>query len=144
MGNGPVTIGRKVNFGFLEKEHFCIGSWIRNQGWEKLCSLDIPTYPRLVREFFKNLRIGIGSIESRVKDSLIIIDERRLGSLLEMTISRTCILNLKKKKDGLKVVLERNEVKDLGNLYVNKLLVEMKLLHNIVSQIFILKIGIFD
>lgn len=67
MGNRAVTIGRKVNFGFLEKKHFRIGSWIRNQGWEKIYSLDVPTYPKLVREFDESLRVGTCSIDSRVK-----------------------------------------------------------------------------
>lgn len=60
-----------------------------------------------MRAFFENLRIGTGVVESRVKDALIVIDERRPGSILKMPRSGICILNLKKKEDGLKVDLER-------------------------------------
>lgn len=51
---------------------------------------------------------------------------------------------LEKKEEGLKVILERKEVTGLGNFFVNQLLIEMILFHNIVSQIFFQKIGKFD
>lgn len=50
------------------------------------------------------------SLESRIKDTLIVIDER-LESILEMPRSGTCMLSLKKKEDGLKVVLERDKLR---------------------------------
>lgn len=73
--------------------------------------MDVPTYPKLVREFFENLRIGISSLECRVKNTLIVIDERRLGNILEMPRFGSCILIIKKKEDRLKVFLERDEMK---------------------------------
>lgn len=60
-----------------------------------------------------------------------------------MPRSGVCILTLKK-EEGLKLILERNEVKDLKNLQANKLSVEMRLLHNTVSWIFFSKTERFD
>lgn len=42
--------------------------------------LKVPVYPKLVPMFFENMRIGMMSIESTVKDVLIVLDERRIGS----------------------------------------------------------------
>lgn len=55
-----------------------------------------------------------------------------------------CFLNLQKKIDELKVILERDDVRDLRNLQANKLSMEMRLLHNIISRIFFPKIKRFN
>lgn len=65
--------------------------------------------------FFQNLRIGFKAIESIVKDKLIIIDEGRLKDILEMPRFGICFLDLKKKIDGRKVILERDDLNDLRN-----------------------------
>lgn len=91
---------------------------------------DVPTYPQLVREFFENLRIRTSSNESKVKGILIVLDKRRIGSLLEMPRVGSYIPRLKNKEE---------ELKELGNLSTNKLSVEMRLLYNIVSRIFFFK-----
>lgn len=92
--------------------------------------------PKLVRIFFKNLRLGTDAIESTIKDTLIVIDERILRSILEMPRSSVCVLALKKKIYGLKFILERDNVNDLRNFQANQLLVEIRLLYNMVSRIF--------
>lgn len=48
------------------------------------------------------------------------------------------------KENSLKVISEREEVIDLGNLFANQILVEIRILHNIVNKIFFPKIGKFD
>lgn len=86
-----------------------------------------------LRDFFENLRIGADSVESRIKDTLIVNVERRLGSIIEMLRSSICIFALKK-KDGLRTVLERDDVRDLRNLSINKLSVTMRLLHSMIAK----------
>lgn len=39
----------------------------------EIFTLEVPIYPKLVRAFFENLRIGTNSIKSRVKDTLIVM-----------------------------------------------------------------------
>lgn len=46
------------------------------------------------------------------------------------------VLYLKMKIDGLKVILEIDDVDDLRNLQANRLYVEMRLLYNMVGRIF--------
>lgn len=139
MVNHLITNGRKNSFEFLENEYFKIGNQIRSQGWKKFCTLEVLIYPKLVRSFFENLRFGAETIESTIEDTLIVIDERRICSILEMHRSRICFLNLKKKINGLRVILEMDDMHDLRNLQANRLYVEMRLLHNIVSRIFFSK-----
>ena len=84
MADRVVTTGRKLNFDFLAQESFQIGDWLKVQGWEKFCSLDIPIYPRLVKSFFEHLRIRPRHLESTVNGTKIILDEAKLSELLEM------------------------------------------------------------
>ena len=41
--------------------------------------LDLPTYSNLIREFFVNLRLGVGSIETTVRGTLILLNEQHLA-----------------------------------------------------------------
>lgn len=64
--------------------------------------MKVPIYPKLVKTFSENLRINIDAIGSTVKDTLIVIDERRLSSILEMPRLGVCVLALEKKINDLK------------------------------------------
>ena len=50
-----------------------------------------------VKEFFENLRVGIGSISSTIKGTLIVLDNRRMGSILEMPRVGIYVPKLEKK-----------------------------------------------
>lgn len=54
------------------------------QGWDRFCWVEVPAYPMLVRFFFENMRIGAMTISSIVKETLIVLDERQIGNILEM------------------------------------------------------------
>lgn len=73
-------------------------------------------------------------MESTIKGSVIVLDERRIKNILEMLRAGTCVPRLEKKLDGLKCIVEREEVNEVANLFSNQLSVEMRLLHNIVSH----------
>lgn len=73
-----------------------------------MCFLEVPTYPRLVRESL---------VESMVKSTLIILDERRIRSILEMPRAGTCVPRIEKKIDGLKCILEREDVNEMVNFF---------------------------
>ena len=144
MGNRSVTSGRRVVFEFLDLENLRIGDWLRRQHWERFCSLDIPFDPNLVRNFFENMSLGYESIISKVKGTQIVITEDRLSRILGVPKEGKCYLTLDKKEDGLRTVLEKRSVSDLRSFQANQLSLEMRLLHNMVSRIFFLKIGRFD
>lgn len=91
----------------------------------------------LIWSFFENMRIGSGSISSIVKEKLIVLDEWWIVNILEMPRNGVWFLSFERKLDGLKVILERENVKNLKTLQANQLSVEMRLLHNMISQIFL-------
>ena len=53
-------------------------------GWEFLCSLNVPTYSGLVREFYNNAKVGVGSVTSEVKGVKIDLDIESLSHILHM------------------------------------------------------------
>ena len=87
---------------------------------------------------------GESRVESLVKGVHIVLDERRLGHLLEVPRSGICYLNLTDKVEALKCVLERDNANEIEQLVANQLSVEMRLLHSIVGYIIFFKIGGHD
>lgn len=116
-----------------------MGFWIRVEGWERFCTLEVLVYPKLDHMFFENMRIEIISIKSMVKDVLTILDVQWIGRIFEMLRIRICFLALERKLDGLKVILVREDVRNLKNLQANQLLMEIRLIHNMVVEFFFKK-----
>ena len=52
-----VMSGRRILFNFLEEIELKLEDYIEDQGWVYFCSLNVPTYPTLVRRFYENLKI---------------------------------------------------------------------------------------
>ena len=82
MAMHPVTSGRCIIFSFLKDLGLQVEDRIKKQGWSFFCSMNVPTYLNLVRSFYKNLILGEGHIESRVKGKRIMVTKEILGNLL--------------------------------------------------------------
>ncbi|XP_038972044.1 uncharacterized protein LOC120104630 [Phoenix dactylifera] len=139
-----VSLGRKIDFDFLEAQGFTIGLKLKAMGWETLCSLDIPTYPNLVRHFYANLKTGIATIESVVKETPILLNPKTLGSLVNIPTSGSTEDFLENRVLGIQYLLGTENVSPLEQISANRLSVENRLLHHIVSRILFSKTGRFD
>ena len=62
-----ITIGRRIDFRFFQKERFFVEDKIKIMTWGFLCTLDLPTYPGLVREFYSTLVRGSEGFTCKVK-----------------------------------------------------------------------------
>ena len=76
-----VMSGRRILFNFIEEIELELGDKIEEQGWVYFCSLNLPTYPTLVRSFYENLKVKDDCLESQVKGKKIVISEELLSSL---------------------------------------------------------------
>jgi len=139
-----VTSRKRIIFSFLKELGQWIGDLIEDQGWSFFCSLNVPTYPNLVRSFYENLRLEEQHVESTVKGKRIIVTAERLCSLLKMPNEGLKHLILKDKKKTFRTILNRENVSGIGNVMANTLSLEMRLLHNFFSRIFLSRIGRFD
>ena len=142
MQTRQVMSGRRILFNFLEEIDLEIGEKIEDQGWVYFCSMNVPTYPTLVRRFYENLRIRDDCIESQVKEKKIVISEELLSSLFLMPHNGTKFLELEDKARALEAIKGTYNAK--GNIIASTLSLEMRLLHNFISRIFIPRSGRFD
>ena len=67
--------------------------------------MNVLTYLNLVREFYSNLKIGNGVIESEVKGVLIVFDSKKLGRILRMRAEGSISDKLERKSLGLRYIL---------------------------------------
>ena len=137
-----IMSGRRILFNFLDEINLEIGEKIIEQGWFDFCSLNVPTYPTLVRRFYENLRIRDDCIESQVKGKKIVISEELLSSLFMMPHNGSKFLELEDKARALEAIKGTYNAK--GNIIASSLSLEMRLLHNFISRIFIPRSGRFD
>ena len=126
-----VMSGRRILFNFLEEIELELREKIEDQGWVYFCSLNVPTYPTLVRTFYENLRIRDDCIESQVKGKRIVISEELISSLFHMPHNGSKFLELEDKARALEAIKGSYSAK--GNIIASTLLLEMRLLHNFIS-----------
>ena len=137
-----VMSGRRILFNFLEELELELGDKIEDQGWVYFCSLNLPTYPTLVRSFYENLKVRDECLESLVKRKKIVISEELLSTLFKMSHNGSKFLDLEDKSRVLEAI--RRSFNSKGNIVASSLSLEMRLLHNFISRIFIPRSGRFD
>ena len=88
--------------------------------------------------------MGEDHIESRVKGKRIILSEEILSSLLQMPHLGNKYLELECRKIVVQTIMKKNDVNIVGTIIASSLSLEMRLLHNFISRIFIPRTGRFD
>ena len=99
-----VVSERCILFNFLEEIELDLGDKIEEQGWVHFCSLNLPTYPTLVRNFYENLIVGVDYLESQVKGKRIILSEELMSSLFRMPHTGNKYLELDDKPQALEAI----------------------------------------
>ncbi len=142
--NRTVTIGRYIDFQFLASEGFSIGERLRAQGWEHLCSLNMSTYPGLVREMFSNMALGDSGYTGYVRGTLIEINEDILSSLLQIPKYGEAPTSHPQREIALNLILGREDCGPLDIVKSQDLNAEMRLLLSIINRVLFPKTGRFD
>ena len=114
--NKQITIGRKINFSFLENEGFEIENKIKRMSWGFLCSLDVPTYSGLVREFYNTLgQIGNG-FKCLVKGKTLHITEDLLVRLLQISTQKQVAIRHSDRGVTLRLIFDRKDIDPLEEI----------------------------
>ena len=114
---------------------------MKSMSWEFLCSLDLPSYPALMKEFYNTLAIGQNGLYVVVKRIIIKIDEEVLGRILHMSATGFIPTSLKDKERTIRLIIGDSARYTNGELLANQLSVKMRLLHNFITYILFSKIG---
>ena len=140
----PITMGRRVDFNFFRKVGFSIGGKLKRLSLETLCTLDDPTYPSLISEFYGSLARGSGGFTYRIRGTLITITHILIGRVIQMSTEGITPSIHSDRKCTPKLILGRDEVNPLDVISASQLSVQMGLLHSIISDILYSKIGRFN
>ena len=109
-----------------------------------MCSLDLPTYPNLVREFYGTLARGSYGFVSIVRGKKINVTTNIIGEVLNISTKGDAPTIHSDREVTLKLILGRDDVNPIDNVSASQLSVEMRLLHNIIERILFPKVGRFD
>ena len=109
-----------------------------------LCNLDVPYFSALIKEFYNTLVIKKNGLYAVVRKIVIRIIEDILGHVLQMSINGLVYISLEDKKGTARMIIGDHAKYTNGELLVNQLSAEMRLLHSFVTYILFLKIGRFD
>ena len=139
-----VTTGRCIYFHFLEREGFEIGENLISLGFQRLCSLEIPTYPNLVREFYGMTARTPERIVGTVRGVSILVSKELLGFLLEIPITGQEPYYIEKRELALNTVLDREDCNPYMVISANDLEAESRLLLSIIGRILFPKTGRFE
>ncbi|GAV89153.1 hypothetical protein CFOL_v3_32572, partial [Cephalotus follicularis] len=83
--NRKILVGKVLDFDFCISEGFPIVEWIRVQGLEPFFSINLPSYPELMKEFYVHiLGSSMDSLTTKVKNKTIDLDLSRLNAILNV------------------------------------------------------------
>ena len=102
------------------------------------------TYVDLVRQFYLNLSYFNGTVKSTVKGVDIILDPLYLRQILYLPCEGYTNMELLIKEEGINVILERTFTESLNRFEAKILSVEMRLLHHMVTKLFVPRSGRHD
>ncbi len=139
-----VSTGRYVNFDYLSREGFTIGHRLKAQGLEFFCSLDLPTYPGLVREFYGTVSRGNGGIQGTVAGVPLFISEDFIAQILHLPQVGVFPTYPDDRTEALTAILGSPPQSPLDEVSADSLSVEMRLLLSIISRTLFPKTGRFD
>ena len=142
MAPSAIAMERRLDFGFFKRYNFSIGTWIERMEWKSFCNMNIPMYPKLIKEFYENLKRGAVDIVSIVKEIQFEVSKKSLALIFGLSRDGIVSERLFDKKTGLRLIIGRDDI--IGDVLAPTLSVEMRVLHHIIGEIFILKLGRYD
>ena len=98
--------GHRVDFSFLDQQHFWIGEWIRHAGLASFCSLSERYYPGLMREFYGSLARGSDGWIAQVRGRDIPISAEILSRVWDIPMTGSVMDSLLDRVSGLRCIFE--------------------------------------
>lgn len=108
-----------MDFEFLDQKVFSIRRKLKKIGWEFVCSLDVPTYPNLVKEFYGNGKFEAGNFKSMVKGTWNHLNVLSFGQFLRTPTDGSSIDHLNKRRIGLQYILGHKSTDEMEKVSSN-------------------------
>ncbi|GAV59400.1 hypothetical protein CFOL_v3_02931 [Cephalotus follicularis] len=150
--NRKILVGKVLDFDFCISEGFPIVEWIRVQGLEPFFSINLPSYPELMKEFYVHiLGSSMDSLTTKVKNKTIDLDSRRLNTILNVPNAgamgwnqRTWLVSPDFDQQDCVRVLFGENADHVQRMYTRNLPLHYRFLHRAVCTHILPKVGGFD
>ncbi|GAV62581.1 hypothetical protein CFOL_v3_06104 [Cephalotus follicularis] len=150
--NRKILVGKVLDFDFCCREGFPIVDWIRFQGLEPFFSLNLPSCPELMKEFYVHIRgSSMDSLTTMVKNKTIDLDLSRLNTILNVPNGGAMGWNQRSwvtssdfdRQDCVRVLFGEN-ADHVQRMYTRNLPLVYRFLHRAVCTHILPKAGGFD
>ncbi|GAV91146.1 hypothetical protein CFOL_v3_34545 [Cephalotus follicularis] len=150
--NRKILVGKVLDFDFCNNEGFPIVEWLSAQGLEPLFSINLPSYPELIKEFYVHiLATSRVDLTTKVKNSEKAFDESTLVNILGIPREgprgwnqRNWLINENFDKEECVKLLFRENSDFIQRMYTRKLSLHHRFLHRAVCTHILPKAGGFD
>ena len=106
--------------------------------WIFLCSLDIPTYPRLVKEFYNSLVEVEDGCRCMVGGKHLYVIAKVMGKICQASTEGYAEINFSNKGTILKLICEQDDIDPEAEISASQLPTKMRLLHSVICHILFL------
>ncbi|GAV57797.1 hypothetical protein CFOL_v3_01333 [Cephalotus follicularis] len=150
--NHKILVGKVLDFDFCNNEGFPIVEWLSAQGLEPLFSINLPSYPELIKEFYVHiLATSRVDLTIKVKNSEIAFDVPTLANILGIPREgprgwnqRNWLINENFDKEECVKLLFGENADFMQRMYTRNLSLHHRFLHRAVCTHILPKAGGFD
>ena len=103
--------------------------------WGFLCSLDVPTYPRLVRELYNTLEEPENGFQYIVRGRYLYIIKEILARILQTSIHGYTEISFSDKGAILRLICKKEDINLESKIPTSQLPAKMRLLHSNICHI---------
>ncbi|GAV66052.1 hypothetical protein CFOL_v3_09563, partial [Cephalotus follicularis] len=150
--NRKILEGKVLDFEFCNNEGFPIVEWLSAQGLEPLFSINLPSYPNLIKEFYVHiLSSSRVDLSTKVKNVEIEFGLETLATILDIPHNgaigwnqRNWLINENFDKEECVKLLFGENADFMQRMYTKNLSLHHRFLHRVVATHILPKAGGFD
>ncbi|GAV72957.1 hypothetical protein CFOL_v3_16445 [Cephalotus follicularis] len=150
--NRKILVGKVLDFNFCNNEGIPIVEWLSAQGLESLFSINLPSYPELIKEFYVHiLSSSMVELSTKVKNKEIELEVETLATILNILNDGARGWNQRSwvtsrdfdRQDCVRILFGEN-ADFLQRMYTRNLNLHYRFLHRVVCTHILPKAGGFD
>ena len=142
--NKVIAKDRCLTLDFLEREGFSFATQLRDLGLEAFCSLNLPIYPNLIKEYFSTAIDFKSGFKGNLRGTDVILTSTSVSDFLNIPRHGNPAYNADPREDALNAVLGTDDSDSDLIITANDLKAEPRLVLNVVHRILFPKSGAFE
>ena len=144
FANKVIAKGRCLDLNFLEREGLLIGQKLRNLALEPFCSLNLPIYPNLIKEFLCLVVHHESGHKATLRGTEVILTTSSVITFLNIPHHGNIAYIVEPKEEALNAILGTDDSDLAIIISAKEHEAEPRLLLNIVHCMLFPKLGVFE